>query len=164
MTLRERELEWQRRRRFPAWDRMGGPSSASRWAYRHPVGTVALLALLFGVPVMGLSLTGRGAGLELPFLAVAGVLGTAWQLRVAGELFEEWREQGGDDRAAEARKVGWLERSDHYQQIQAEQENEFGVEDAMSPANERFFTIWMAYIGLGVGVALLAALIGALTR
>jgi hypothetical protein len=160
MSLRERELAWQRRRRFPVWDRLGGPGRYARWTYRHPLATVMLFVVVFIMPAVAVEFAREERqGVRIPTMSLVAVGFLYRHLRVAGELYREWRGRVGDSGQLDAPTGGWLARADLRNQVQAETENEFGVEEMSSPATNRFFALWVVYIGLGVLVGLAVELL-----
>lgn len=163
MSLRERELAWQRRRRFPAWDRVGGPGRLARWAYRHPVATTSLFVLLLVAPLTLVSLMAEGRGLRVPVVPLIAAGFLYWNLRVAAQLHREWCERPGNPPPSEASTGSWLERADASQQAQTEAENAFGPEEMSSPATNRFFVVWFVYVGLGAVVGIAVTILGSLT-
>jgi hypothetical protein len=90
VELRERELDWQRQRLFPAWDRTGGPSRVVAWSYRHPAlaSTAAAVPVATVVAAFAIS-SDRGmrhpGSLLIAFLAIAVV-----DLFTKKQLYEEW--------------------------------------------------------------------------
>jgi hypothetical protein len=160
MSLRERELDWQRERRFPVWDRFGGPGRYVRWTYRYPGPTVLFVLVVFGGLWVAPDLAaGDGARIRVPGFPIVALGVIYWHLRTAGQLHREWRERRGE--ASTSPPTGsWLERADQANQVRAEAENRAGTLDAAwSPLMRRFYAIWFAYVGLVVVVGSIVVLV-----
>lgn len=157
MSSRQREADWWRERRFPVWDRTGGPGKFGTWLYGHPaLGYLALLLLAGGVIALGLVLGSEPAwatwGVLLALLAIP-----AWFWRLQVKVFREWVEQ--HDSAAGPREPvdgGWWERTVADQQARAEVENQHADGELLSPALNRLFGL--SFILVGVGLAAFIAL------